>query len=82
MSDGNNFIKDTHLRSVVKGLIWRLLASFATVIIVFIFTHELKIAFEVGGVEIIAKLLLYYGHERVWNLIKWGRSSQVMEQKI
>jgi len=82
MPGGKNFINETHTRSVVKGLVWRLLASLATVIIVYAFTRELKTAFEVGGIEIIAKLLLYYGHERLWNLIKWGRSSQVMEQKI
>ena len=81
MSGGNNFIKDTHLRSVVKGLVWRLLASLATILIVFLFTKDKLIAVEIGGIEIIVKLLLYYCHERLWNLIKWGRSSQVMEQK-
>ncbi|MCP4712065.1 MAG: DUF2061 domain-containing protein [Planctomycetes bacterium] len=81
MPGGKNYINDTHVRSIVKGIVWRLLASLATVIIVYAFTRELTIAIEVGGVEILAKLLLYYGHERLWNLIKWGRSSQVMEPK-
>jgi len=78
MSGDNNFIKDTHLRSVVKGLVWRLLASLTTILIVFLFTKDKLIAVEIGGIEVVAKLLLYYGHERIWNLIKWGRSSQVM----
>jgi len=76
------FINETHRRSVIKGLVWRLLASLATFVIVFLFTKDKLVAVEISGIEVIAKLLLYYGHERIWNLIKWGRSSQVMEQKI
>lgn len=28
----------------------------------------------IGGTEILTKLLLYYFHERAWNIIPWGRS--------
>ena len=75
MQSGNgNGLKDTHLRSVVKGIVWRFLASLTTVILVYIFTREWVLAFELGAIEVIAKLALYYGHERVWNVIKWGRT--------
>ena len=80
MLSDKNILVDTHLRSVVKGIVWRILASLATVILVYIFTRELVIAFEVGAVEVIAKLLLYYGHERLWNIIKWGRIQNKMEE--
>jgi len=36
-------------------------------------TGEIALAAAVGGMETIAKLLLYYGHERAWAHIKWGR---------
>jgi len=68
---------DSHIRSVAKGLTWRLLASLATVVLVRLFTGQWKTAYLVGGVELVAKIVLYYGHERVWNVITWGRRSAV-----
>ncbi len=82
MPGGKNYFNDSHTRSIVKGIVWRALASLTTVLIVFLFTNDKLVAIEVGGIEVIAKLLLYYGHERIWNLIKWGRSSQIMEQQL
>lgn len=60
-------------RSVVKGITWRVLASSATVVIVFIFTGSLKASFGVSLSEIVVKTSLYYLHERLWDRIKWGR---------
>jgi len=66
-------LRETRSRSIVKGLVWRGLASLATFILVFAFTQKPVIALEVSALEIVIKLLLYYGHERAWNLIMWGR---------
>ena len=41
--------------------------------LVFIFTDKLALSLEIGALEVIAKLLLYYIHERVWNLVNWDR---------
>ena len=79
MPGDKNAIRETHLRSVVKGIVWRLLGSFTTVIIVYLLTRELVIAAEVGGIEILAKIFVYYSYERIWNAIKWGRSTQILE---
>ena len=68
-------ISDTKLRSIIKGMIWRILASLTTIILVFLFTRDIEKATCVGGMEVIVKLLLYYGHERIWNVISWGRIS-------
>lgn len=61
-------------RSIVKGLTWRLLASSATVAIVFIFTGSLKASFGVSLSEIVVKTSLYYLHERIWDRVSWGRA--------
>lgn len=66
-------VVETHARSVVKGLVWRILATMATITLVYGFTGKPMVAMEVGGLEVIVKLLLYYGHERAWNNIRWGR---------
>ena len=66
-------LSETRIRSVVKGLVWRGLASFATFVLVLAFTHEPIMALELSLLEVVVKLLLYYGYERIWNIITWGR---------
>ena len=61
-------------RSIAKGITWRLLASSATIAIVFIFTGSLKASFGVSLSEIFVKTSLYYLHERLWDRIRWGRA--------
>ncbi len=74
MRSQEEILSETRIRSVVKGLVWRGLASLATFVLVFIFTREPVMAFEVSLLEVVVKLLLYYGHERIWNIISWGRA--------
>ncbi len=65
-------MKESHSRSVVKGIIWRMIASGTTMALVYIFTGDLEIMAQVGAVEITAKILFYYLHERFWGSVKWG----------
>ncbi|MFC1634151.1 DUF2061 domain-containing protein [Planctomycetota bacterium] len=73
MKDNTLHFKETNIRSILKGIGWRALASLTTMLLVLIFTRKLTVVLEVGALEIIAKLMLYYGYERVWNRIDWGR---------
>ncbi|USN45033.1 MAG: DUF2061 domain-containing protein [Candidatus Woesearchaeota archaeon] len=59
-------------RSIVKSLTWRVSATIATMILVFAFTGSLALSFSIGFIEVFAKMLLYYFHERVWSGIRWG----------
>ncbi len=71
---------ESHKRSVAKAISWRIAATLTTVIIVYIFTHKLVLAMEVGLVEVIAKMVVYYLHERVWNRLKWGKITHPLEK--
>ena len=64
--------KDTHLRSVSKGISWRIIATITTVTIVYLITGEISTALEIGAIEVIAKIIIYYVHERVWLLVPHG----------
>lgn len=64
---------DTRARSVAKSLTWRVLATLTTIALVYTFTGQVHIAFAVGGVEVVAKLLIFYFHERIWDAVRWGR---------
>ena len=66
-------IYETRLRSVVKAVSWRVLGSLTTMLLVFVFTRRLDVTVLVGGIDALAKILLYFAHERTWNLLHWGR---------
>lgn len=53
-------VEETHTRSLVKGLTWRFVASFTTIVIAKIVTGETAAAFQIGFFEFFAKLAIYY----------------------
>ncbi len=62
---------DSHSKSVVKAISWRIIGTIDTVLISWLITGTLSVALSIGSIEIFSKFFLYYGHERLWNLIKW-----------
>ncbi|MFI0428445.1 DUF2061 domain-containing protein [Mariniflexile sp. HMF6888] len=65
--------KEKPLRSVVKSISWRLIGTLDTILISWLITGQLKLAFSIGSIELVTKMVLYFFHERIWNRIKWGK---------
>ncbi len=65
--------KETHARSIVKTISWRFWATLTTIALVFLFVGEIKTALSIGIVEVVAKLILYFFHERTWDKIHFGK---------
>ncbi len=65
--------RDKSYRSFAKAVSWRLTGTIDTVIIAFLITGKVNMAFSIGGIELFTKITLYYVHERVWNKIPFGR---------
>ena len=61
------------MRSIVKSISWRVIGTLDTILISWLVTGALTIAFSIGAIELITKMVLYFFHERVWNSIKWGK---------
>ncbi|MFT5892285.1 MAG: putative membrane protein [Dokdonia sp.] len=61
------------VRSVVKALSWRFIGTLDTLIISYILTGELGIATSIASIDFVTKMILYFFHERIWNLVKWGK---------
>jgi uncharacterized membrane protein len=60
-------------RSIAKSISWRVIGTLDTIIISWIITGTLSLAFSIGLVELVTKMILYFLHKRMWNTIKWGR---------
>ena len=55
--------------SLLKTISWRIIGTVDTVIISYVLTGKVDVAFSIGGVELITKMLLYFIHERAWVMI-------------
>jgi adenylylsulfate kinase len=65
--------KETNIRSIIKGISWRFIATTTTIIIVYFFFDRLDLAIAAGMIETILKIALYWGHERIWQNIRLGK---------
>ena len=65
---------DTQKRTIIKTMTWRITASLTTFLIAWILTGDLLIGASIGSIEAIAKIFLYYFHERIWNNISWEKT--------
>ena len=64
---------ETHSRSIAKAVSYRLLGSMVTGGIVYFFSGDVRISAGVGAIDVVAKIGLYFLHERLWNYISFGR---------
>jgi adenylylsulfate kinase len=60
-------------RSLMKAISWRIVATLTTIVLVFIFSKDLALGTLVGITELVVKTVIYYVHERAWNLSSFGR---------
>lgn len=76
MNDPKNtgsLTKEAHRRSFAKAVSWRVLGSIDTFLISWLITGKPVIAATISAIEVFTKIMLFYGHERVWSRIRWGR---------
>jgi uncharacterized membrane protein len=70
-------MKDSNLRSLVKGVSWRAVGTLDTFVLAYFYFGDVKIAGPIALTEVFTKIFLYYLHERIWNIIHWGRHSRM-----
>ena len=64
---------ESHLRSVTKALTYRFFGFSTTTLIAWAITGRFALSASIGVADTVAKLFLYYGFERAWNRIDFGR---------
>ncbi len=71
--------KDSQARSFAKAISWRIWATLTTLIISLFVTGSIKLALSISSIEVVAKLVLYYAHERMWSVMLWGKGIASLE---
>lgn len=75
------YAKDSNLRSILKGLTWRFVATSTTALIAYFVTGKIDLALKIGAIEVVAKVAIYYFHERLWLLVPRGTIRKIYEKK-
>ncbi len=65
--------RDIRIRSLLKTITWRILASLDTFLIAWFVSGSISVGGWIATIEVITKIILYYFHERAWNRVKWGQ---------
>lgn len=61
------------IRSIAKAFSWRVVGTLDTLIISYILTGKIALAASIASIDFLTKMVLYFFHERVWNLVSWGK---------
>ena len=65
-------LRESHLRSLLKAISYRIVGSITTWLLAWAVTGSLSVATTMGLLEPAAKMVLYYLHERAWQLLPRG----------
>lgn len=60
---------EDHVRSFLKAMTWRCVASMDTFVISFLITGKLAFGLGIAGAEVFTKVTIYYLHERAWSYL-------------
>ena len=73
---------ETRRRTIAKVISWRTTATITTMTISFFITGNLDMALKIGVIEVVAKILFQYFHDRIWIRIPYGTNKTFMDYNI
>ena len=68
----NSSISNSNKRHIIKTFSWRGIGTLDTVIFGWLITGNPMTGLKIGGIETLTKMLLYFGHEKLWYKINYG----------
>jgi uncharacterized membrane protein len=70
---------ESHKRSILKAITWRVLATMVTILVVYFLTKKVALSLGIGFIDAAIKMFVYYVHERVWDRTRFGRRKGIKE---
>lgn len=68
----NSSISNSNKRHIIKTFSWRGIGTLDTIFFGWLITGNLFSGLKIGGIETVSKMLLYFGHEKLWYKINYG----------
>jgi len=74
-------LTESRLRSFLKGISWRIIATLTIIVIAYFTIGEIETALKIGSIEFFIKFGLYYAHERLWQKLPTGTIRKIFTRK-
>lgn len=74
--------QETHLRTIVKAAIYRVMSIVTTVIMTLLFGGSIEQAWSMGLIVLIIGSTHYYLYDRLWLYIPWRRSDEGNDSQV
>ena len=65
-------IVNTNKRHIIKTFSWRAIGTLDTILLAWLITGNPLTGIKIGSAEVFSKMLLYFGHEKIWYKINYG----------
>lgn len=65
-------LRESRTRSLLKAVSYRVIGTLTTAILTYLVTGNVRAALTIGAVEPLAKIVIFYLHERAWQLLPRG----------
>tara|TARA_B100001287_G_C22656358_1_gene517923 strand:+ start:684 stop:1097 length:414 start_codon:yes stop_codon:yes gene_type:complete len=78
----NSSITDSNKRHILKTFSWRGVGTIDTFLFGWLITGNPFTGLKIGGIETISKMLLYFGHEKLWYKINYGLDIRIRNKRL
>jgi uncharacterized membrane protein len=65
---------ESHPRTIVKAITFRILFTISHIVNAFIVTGSFITGLKIAGLATIINTCLFWIHERIWNILSWNRN--------
>ena len=78
----NSTILDSNKRHLIKTFSWRGVGTLDTIFFGWLITGNPLTGLKIGGIETASKMLLYFGHEKLWYKINYGLDKRNRSKRL
>lgn len=75
IKDTKKEFNEKYSRTIVKSITWRVLMIIVITSVAYVRTGNITTAILFMSTAAILAILAYWFHERIWNMIRWGKKS-------
>ena len=75
-------IASSNKRHILKTFSWRAVGTIDTIVLGWIVTGNPLTGLKIGSAEVLTKMLLYFGHEKLWYQIDFGLDKRQRRKQL
>ncbi|MGJ8548663.1 DUF2061 domain-containing protein [Winogradskyella wichelsiae] len=75
-------IKSSNKRHILKTFSWRAVGTLDTMLLGWLISGNPLTGLKIGGAEVVTKMLLYFGHEKIWYRINFGLDQRIRKKRL